>query len=490
MTAAARGASRSAIGRGTVYNALARVAFLLSGYVIHFSTAYLLASPQEYGTLGVVVSLVTLARVFFSLGLPQSVAHHMAADEQRAYVIWRVASKVQVLGSLAVMLLYLGVAWLWSGAVGDRSLVKYIAVSAPIIPLMAWYQINLAYFNGRLWFRSQAKFVFIYSVARATLVVALVAVGFAVYGALAGLVLAIAIVAVGSYSAVPRGDTSLHQEWRPLVSFSAPLVLVAIGTSVLLNFDILVLKSFFPMSPSVGYYNAAMNLGKTPYFVFAAVSTTLLPAVSNVLKHEGKEAARRLVRTSVSYLWMVSVPVAVIVALTADRLMDFVYPADFVVGAPTLAVLIVSMCGLALLGLLNAAMTSAARPRLAMAVVVMCLPVQACLAVYLVPRFGMVGAALANLATVLFGTLVASVASTRLFGSVYDFRRLAKSGFAIAPVAAALICLDQFPLLLLPLVYAGGCAVYLGLLLAFRAVTLSQLRKLLSKSKRPRQDER
>ncbi len=465
------------VGKGTIYNALARFAFLISGYVIQFSMAYLV-SPREYGTLGVVLSLVTLARTFLSTGLPQSAARYIAADEARSYTVWRAAAKLQLGLGLALTFLYLGGTSLWGTVLDDRSLLGYMALSAPMILFMAWFQINLAYFNGRLWFGKQAALLLLYSVLRGTIALVFVLIGWAVFGAVLGLVLAIGIAAVASHVAIPRGEIVGTQDWRELVSFSVPIVLAAIGVSVILNLDILILKSFFPESDCIGFYNGAMNLGKAPYFVFYAFAATLLPAVSRAFSEKGREEACRIARRSVSFLLMASIPVAVIVATTADKLMDFVYRESYVAGAGALQILIVSMCLLSLLGALTATVTGAGRPGLVTIVVVGGIPLQAGLGWWLVPRYEMLGTALANLVTVTAAVVAVSGLVFKYIGSVYDLVRVGKMLLAVVPVGVGLILFDGYPVMAVPGVYLLGLVVYGGLLLVLRGVSVQEIKKM------------
>ena len=377
------------------------------------------------------------------------------------------------------MLLFLGATSVWGAALGDSSLMGYMALSAPLILFMAWFQINLAYFNGRLWFGKQAALLLLYSVLRGVLALALVLVGWAVFGAVLGLVLAIGIAAVASHLAIPRSDVDGKQDWRELVGFSVPLVVGAIGTSVILNLDILILKSFFPESDSIGFYNGAMNLGKAPYFVFYSFAVTVLPAVSKAFKDRGREAACAIVRRSVSFLLMLAIPVAVIVVASSAKLLDFVYRASYVAGAGALQLLICSMCALSLLVVLTAAVTGIGRPGLVAIVVVCAIPLQAGLGWWLVPQYEMLGTALANLLAVSAAVVAVSVLTFKYVGPVYDVVRVGKMIVAAAPVGLVLSRFESYPAIAVPAVYLLALLAYGGLLLLLRGVTVSELKRLL-----------
>ena len=102
------------VARGAFYIMLARVAFVLSGYVLHVSMAHLL-TPADYGSLGVALGLITLWRVILSAGVPQTTTRFIAAAPGQTYGIWRKALGVQTAGALALWVAYVASTpvWVW-----------------------------------------------------------------------------------------------------------------------------------------------------------------------------------------------------------------------------------------------------------------------------------------------------------------------------------------------------------------------------------------
>src|SRR5687767_347161 len=106
------------IARGAFYIMLSRVAFVLSGYAIHVGMAHLL-TPAEYGSLGVVLGLITLWRVFLSAGVPQTTTRFIAAHQQQTYWIWRRALGVQTVGAVTLWAVYVAGIPLWVRLLSD-----------------------------------------------------------------------------------------------------------------------------------------------------------------------------------------------------------------------------------------------------------------------------------------------------------------------------------------------------------------------------------
>ncbi len=164
-----------------------------------------------------------------------------------------------------------------------------------------------------------------------------------------------------------------------------------------------------------------MNLGSAPYYIFSAFSITMLPLVTTALRDGDKARASRLVARNVSFLIMVVSPVVgIVLAAAPSALLDFVYPSVYRVGAAALCGLIVSQSLLAVIASLTSAITAKNRPRVAMAVWLVCIPVQVGLGFVVIPRFGMAGAAVANLATTVVGVAIAGVLTFRYFGLPFE----------------------------------------------------------------------
>ena len=346
------------MGKGTIYHIISRVAFLASSYAIHISMAYLLVDPRDYGTLGVMLSLITLMRVFLSTGLPQATSHSIAQDEDHAYAILRTSTWIQLSAALILCVVYVGAIPLWTSLLNDNSLTPYILLSALLIPLMGAHQINMAYFNGRRKFGNHAFFVGLYSVGRAVFAIALVLLGMSIGGVLLGLILAAAMAIVFEWRLVERVRDDFRPDIGKLLRFASPLILMSIGLSFLVNLDLLMLKHFFPESDMIGFYTGGMNLGKAPYFIFAAFAITILPTVSKALADKDDERAQKLVMRNLSLLSFLGVPTAAIVLATPEALLSLIYPDAYVAAARPLGILVVSMTLLAGLASMTSMITA------------------------------------------------------------------------------------------------------------------------------------
>ncbi len=469
---------------GTLYQVIARFGFLISSYLIHVSMAYFLADPRDYGDLGVILGMVTMARVFLSTGLPQSTSRFIAMDPSNEGAIFATALKIQFLCSLGILVLYAAGTPIWTRLLNDTSLTRSILISSLLIPCMAVFQIYQAFLNGRSEFGLQALYTGIYAAGRFVFAIALVLLGLSIDGVLFGLILAVLVALVLIRVRVRRPSREGSCEARKLVAFSLPIVAFSIGITLLLNLDIMILKHYYPDDEIIGFYTGAMNFGKLPYFVLYSYSVTLLPTISQALgSSEASEASKvgKIVRKNITSLVVVGLFGTAFVGATAGLCLDFVYPSAYRAASQALILLFSSMCLLAVLHALASVITAAGKPQHAMVIVLLCVPVHFGLGVWLTPRYGMIGMATANLVSVAVGTAIAAVVVARRTGALAHPATLAKAVLACVVVCVGLVCLQVRTVAFLPVMGLASVVVFGLLMLLTGAITREQVSAVLDR---------
>jgi O-antigen/teichoic acid export membrane protein len=466
------------MGKGTIYHIIARLAFLISSYAIHVSMAYYLSDPRDYGTLGVIISLITIARVFLSTGMPQATSKFIAQDEEHADVILKKALRIQHICAAIVTAFYVGGIPVWTSLLNDKSLAKYIVLSALLIPLMGSLQIYLAYLNGKRLFGYQAFFIGLYSIGRFVIAFLLVLLGFKIFGVLLGFIFStlIALISIRLYTKIRHDDYEF--KGSSLIHFAIPIIPFSIGISLLLDMDILLLKHFFSDSTIIGYYTGAMNLGKAPYLIFYAFSMTILPSVAKALSENDMKKAQGLIKRNLSYLFLLSIPSATMVLATSEKLLEFVYPSVYTEASGPLSILIFSMSALALFHSLASIITAQGRPKTAMFIIILCIPTQIGLSLYLIPEYQMNGAAYSNLITVCLGTIVAGIFVFKYFRVLFDIDRVLKTIFSSLIIYLLLVNFDTYPVQILPLIYGLSFLAFIVLMKIVGGITKDDMDSL------------
>jgi O-antigen/teichoic acid export membrane protein len=272
-----------------------------------------------------------------------------------------------------------------------------------------------------------------------------------------------------------------------LVEYSWPMVAVAATAMIMQNSDRFLLGSL--AGPEMlGIFAVAYNLVERPTTLICnSISTATFPLVVQVLEHQGKEAARIQAGRNGIALLAVSLPACVGLAFTAD------YVADSLVGPAFrggVAALIPIMAFTALArGLrshfIDHAFHLSGKPLMMLWTYTPATIANILLNFYLIPRFGMFGAAWAALACQ-SGIVVAGwFLGTSLFPVWLPVWQVVRCVVAVVPMIAGLT-LIHFPLdwsgLMDAVLLGGGLYLISALLLdvgAMRSASLDALRRRL-----------
>ena len=232
-----------------------------------------------------------------------------------------------------------------------------------------------------------------------------------------------------------------------LVEYAWPLVAVAATAMILQNSDRFLLGSLAG-AEALGIFAVAYNLVDRPTtLICSSISTATFPLVVQVLEHEGKEAARIQAGRNGIALLAVTLPACAGLALTADYIAATLVGPAFRSGV---AALLPIMCFTALArGLrshfIDHAFHLSGRPLLMLWTYVPATILNIAINLYVVPRYGMMGAAW----TALFcqGTTVVAgwFLGTSLFPIWLPVGQVVRCVLAILPMSATLFAIPFDP---------------------------------------------
>ena len=87
-----------------------------------------------------------------------------------------------------------------------------------------------------------------------------------------------------------------------IMRFAAPIILYSIAIHLILNVDFWLVKKFIADKAMPGFYYAASQMARVPYYFFFGLSATALPVMSDVLANRDKETARQTIKTATRLL--------------------------------------------------------------------------------------------------------------------------------------------------------------------------------------------
>lgn len=178
-----------------------------------------------------------------------------------------------------------------------------------------------------------------------------------------------------------------------------PFAASGLLTYVYFRLDVLLLRALGVADGAVGAYSAAYRVMEAPRTAFGSIAAGMLPEVAALAHPRDRDAFKRLAaRVAVVTLWTV-VPAAVVFALAPATVVRLIFGPGFGQAALLLAVLAPMPPLMALDAILVSLVNALGGQRTVTAVFALCSLANVTLNLWLIPRHGALGAALATVGT-------------------------------------------------------------------------------------------
>ena len=333
------------------------VIFNIAAYVVHAVVGRVLG-PADYGRYGLVVTLTTMVIVLVGNGIPTAMAKYVSekieANPNDIRSIKRQAAKLQmfVIGSITVIFFLLApfIAWL----LNDSTLTPLFQLSSLVIPAFAAASFYHHYFTGLHLFKLQAIVKIVRSFARVAFIVS-AALLFGVEGSVGGYVLApfftfLAALLIDEFYVKRRlglGTTvkghEFHFPMKTILLYAGPLTLFLIFYELLLTLDLYFVKALLKDDHLTGLYNAAITVGRIPYYLFYALAMVLLPAISKSSAEAKHEESEELIRKSLRFIALLLTPMVVLLSVFAEPILRLFYGNKYLAAAPAMEIFAVEI---------------------------------------------------------------------------------------------------------------------------------------------------
>lgn len=273
-------------------------------------------------------------------------------------------------------------------------------------------------------------------------------------------------------TAVPRFDAPTFV-W--LSKITIPFALAAIFARVYSYIDTLLLGHFLG-SEAVGFYSTPYKITFAFQFIPLALTAALYPRLSEYFVHH-KEKFSVILTDSLKYLLIVSVPIAIGIAVLARPLIVLLYKEDFLPSVLPLQIIIVSLIFSFASFPVGAALNAGNKQVTQTTIVGIVMVVNIIMNVILIPKIGVVGAAL----SALIGNILLTVIGYYFLHTIvvlnhknffFTCAKVLLSGLVMGLVVYFVN--DRTNLFS---AIVSGAFVYTGLVLRFRCITVPELQE-------------
>ena len=203
-----------------------------------------------------------------------------------------------------------------------------------------------------------------------------------------------------------------HQE---ILSVAFPMLMTYAAFIVINSADVFLLKSFGIDTADVGIYKTCTNISMLAATLLVALNTTVQPKITQLYTQNNLQEVQRIAQKSSKLIFWLSVPVFLILIFGAKYVM-WLYGKEFLGGALSLAIMTVGQVVNTLCGptaqLLNATGYHKSFRNISFFGAVL----NILLNIFLIPAYGIEGAAMANALSVIAWNLVGTVYIKKKFG--------------------------------------------------------------------------
>jgi stage V sporulation protein B len=439
--------------------------FMVSGYVINILLGRVLG-PELYGFYGVLVSIISFINIMQSAGLTQSVSKYVAEGKSDPEAILKTGLIMQLFFSLFLILTFFLAADLIANVLNNKNLVPYLHIAAFVFPGYGLYALFSDYFNGKKQFHTQAFANMLYGIIR--LVIILIGASiWKVTGALFGFIVG-PLLAIAPFLFLPKSKEVFPK--KKLLLFSLPFVSFALLANILQSFDILFVQSIVQNQQQTGFYTAAQNIAKIPYYTLNALFMIIFPLIASHTGQGRHRQATELINTISRFVLMLLIPLTSLLAVLSEHMIRFVYSDTYLTATNPTAILVIGIACFTFFVFLSYMLSGSGKPHIPLLIALIAITLFILLNLTLIPLLGLAGAALATTMSSIAALILAVVQAHKQLGFSQQITSIGRM-----ILATAVICLiaRYLPVnaILLPFYFLFLFGMYGMLLIVMKELT-------------------
>ena len=371
------------------------------GFVSHIIIARIFG-PVGFGGIAIGLTLLAFGSVLGSAGLHQGLARYLPrlSEDERSTVAttgFQLATGI----SLVVAAALFGTAPWIAPFLGGSGIVPVIRVFAVAIPMQVLLKLSVGVIRGSK--RTRPKVLVsnvLLPVVRLLLVVAVIFVGLGQVGIAVAYVGAFGFAAIAGVSYVYRllgfdYCTGITDESYSMIRFSAPLLVGGATSLVVTDLDVLMLGAMVNSS-AVGTYKAVYPLALLLNMTLISVGYLLMPVLSDLHSEGNASRMREVYRICAKWITALSIPLVYAFLVYPDWVIGLTFGSEYVSGSQALSVLSLGFVTHATTGPNGDALKSLGYSDVTMYTSIALGLLNAGLNLLLIPRFSIVGAAVAT----------------------------------------------------------------------------------------------
>jgi len=454
--------------KGTIYFTIRQIIFVITNFILH---AYLgrTLGPELYGIFGIISAIIVMSDFVLSKGVFETVSKFVAQNEKAASGIMKGALKIMTVACIILGLFLFFFSKEIAFIMKDPELDRYIKLCSFVISISGITTVFSGVLNGLRHFGKQAALTVFSSVIKLLSVSLLVYLGYSVTGAIMGLIIAeVSGLLLAVMVCRIRG---VHAEFngREMAQFGLQMIAVGLFASVIMNIDLLALKTIIKSNYEIGLYTCATAIAKIGLILMYPVSLTVIPIISKSLSDGNMKHTEQSIISALKLTIAFVLPVSLVIMGSSKNLIFVLYGEQYVPAYAALNILMLGTIFFSIKAVLYNIIVAGGYPRYIICLGVFSLAIDILLLWYLIDKMGMIGAATASTVTHFLGFMISYRYVARKF-------MIHKAWMSFVRVAGASIVIYMIAAIYSP---AGIVLVlYYGLLLLVYVIILMVIKEI------------
>jgi len=384
-------------------------------------------TPGEFGLLNLALPLQFLAVVMASSGIAPTIAKFVSEAEARGHhqrrdrVISSSLVYFTAFGLLFSLIFYLAAGAISTRVFHEAALVLPLTISAVAVPLSMMTAVYTGGLQGLKRMGSMGGVLSVQQGLRVIFAAAMVYYTATAISAIAGSTLGFLLVIPLAH--VMFKKTGLKFNWssisfgafREVFSFSVPVTVTAVASFLLAYVDIILLGYF--LSPvEVGIYSAASPTSRLVLVFSTALYATLIPSVAAWKSRGVEDMTGKGIRYAYKISLAVLIPATLLSILFSEQIIGLLFGSAYQEAAGPFRVLVVGTAFLGIFTLNSGIFQGLDRPKVPMSILLIAVLLDFSLNLLLIPRYQVMGAALASTLTFAMAGVLSVAALWRYLG--------------------------------------------------------------------------
>ena len=460
----------------TLLVGIAHLVFRLRGLVLLPVLTKTLGA-ETYGIWTQILVTIGLLALLASLQLGQAMTRFLTAKEDKNQISQGVFSILVVMSLTAAMssLLMFALTGTLAGTVfGGGNYEPFIKMAVPLLFVTIVLEHFIRqYFRAFRRMRTYSVFVILQTIGEITLVSYSIFAGFGLSGALYSLLairllmLIIGCLLIIAQVKIAGPSFSLI---KPYLAFSLPLIPFMFCAWIVDASDRYIVGYFININ-AVGLYSAAYNLGNLVQFFVAPIWIVLLPALTILYENNKTHELKTHLKYSLKFFVAFAIPAFFGLSILAKTLLRMLTTAEFIEVHPITPIVALATVLFGSSTIMGHILMLLKKTRTLALVYGGSALINIVLNIALVPVIGILGAAIATLATSTIHIIVMSKIAFKEIPFDIDLKFIIKSIISSAIMGLIVFILNPGNVQTVVISVIVGVVIYFGMLLLLRGVT-------------------